>query len=194
MSSAFIPFPIFPLLSLSLSPPSPLSPLLFPSLLLPQDKDGDRAIHHASFGDEPEVVSLLAQNGADMNARNRRRQTPLHVAVNKGHVAVIKMLLKQNCHPSLQVSYLTPSYIHHSHPHTSTTHPLIHPSLTPSHIHHSHPLSFIPPSHPHTSTTHTLPHPSPPLHRTQRETHPFMMQSQRNETIWYPCCWRETLK
>ena len=68
-----------------------------------QDKDGDRAIHHASFGDEPEIVALLAQNGVDLSARNRRKQTPLHVAVNKGHVSVIKMLLRHNCHPSLQV-------------------------------------------------------------------------------------------
>ena len=68
-----------------------------------QDKDGDRAVHHASFGDEPEIVELLGDSGADLNARNRRRQTPLHAAVNKGHVSVIKVLLKLGCHPSLQV-------------------------------------------------------------------------------------------
>ena len=82
--------------------PSPSAPLL--SLL--QDKDGDRAVHHASFGDEPEIINLLAQSRADMNARNRRRQTPLHVAVNKGHLTIIKTLLKHNCHPSLQVGGL----------------------------------------------------------------------------------------
>lgn len=38
-----------------------------------------------------------------MNARNRRRQSPLHVAVNKGHTAVVKKLLGLGCHPSLQV-------------------------------------------------------------------------------------------
>ena len=70
---------------------------------LMQDKDGDRAVHHASFGDEPDVLELLAQHGVDLNARNRRKQTPLHVAVNKGHISVIKVLLKHNCHPSLQV-------------------------------------------------------------------------------------------
>ena len=68
-----------------------------------QDKDGDRAIHHATLGDEPEVIALLAQNSVDLNARNKRKQTPLHVAVNKGHVTVIKVLLKEGCHPSLQV-------------------------------------------------------------------------------------------
>lgn len=70
---------------------------------LVQDKDGDRSVHHAAFGDEPAVVELLAQSGADLNARNKRRQTALHIAVNKGHVGVVKTLLELNCHPSLQV-------------------------------------------------------------------------------------------
>ena len=71
-----------------------------------QDKDGDRAVHHASHSDEPEIVELLVQHSADLNARNKRRQTPLHVAVNKGHVSVIRVLLRWQCHPSLQVSGL----------------------------------------------------------------------------------------
>lgn len=68
-----------------------------------QDKDGDRAVHHAAFGDETGVMALLASAGADLNARNKRRQTALHVAVNKGHVNVVKTLLELGCHPSLQV-------------------------------------------------------------------------------------------
>lgn len=71
--------------------------------MLLQDKDGDRAIHHASFGDEPVIVQQLAEAGADLNARNRRHQTPLHVAINKGHISVIRILLENNCHTSLQV-------------------------------------------------------------------------------------------
>nr|CAG4646871.1 EOG090X02DA [Megafenestra aurita] len=68
-----------------------------------EDKDGDRAVHHAAFGDEPAVMEVLAQSGADLNARNKRRQTALHIAVNKGHVGVVKTLLELSCHPSLQV-------------------------------------------------------------------------------------------
>ena len=68
-----------------------------------EDKDGDRAIHHAAFGDEASVVELLARAGADLNARNKRRQTALHIAVNKGHVGVVKTLLDLRGHPSLQV-------------------------------------------------------------------------------------------
>uniref|UniRef100_A0A8C8JJ55 RING-type E3 ubiquitin transferase n=1 Tax=Oncorhynchus tshawytscha TaxID=74940 RepID=A0A8C8JJ55_ONCTS len=68
------------------------------------DKDGDRAVHHASFGDEGSVIEVLQRGGADLNARNKRRQTPLHIAVNKGHLQVVKTLLDFGCHPSLQDS------------------------------------------------------------------------------------------
>lgn len=69
-----------------------------------EDKDGDRAVHHAAFGDEPGVMALLAAAGADLNARNKRRQTALHIAVNKGHAGVVRTLLELGCHPSLQDS------------------------------------------------------------------------------------------
>lgn len=71
-----------------------------------EDKDGDRAVHHAAFGDESSVIQLLAEAGADLNARNKRRQTPLHIAVNKGHISVVKSLLELDCHSSLQVQFL----------------------------------------------------------------------------------------
>ena len=76
-----------------------------------QDKDGDRAVHHAAFGDEPSVMELLAHTGSDLNARNKRRQTALHIAVNKGHVGVVKTLLELGCHPSLQVRFRTATAI-----------------------------------------------------------------------------------
>lgn len=75
-----------------------------------QDKDGDRAVHHAAFGDEGSVIEVLHRGGADLNARNKRRQTPLHIAVNKGHLQVVKTLLDFGCHPSLQV-FSTKSYL-----------------------------------------------------------------------------------
>ncbi|XP_012288064.1 E3 ubiquitin-protein ligase MIB1 [Orussus abietinus] len=69
-----------------------------------EDKDGDRAVHHAAFGDEPSVMALLARAGADLNARNKKRQTALHIAVNKGHAGVVRTLLELGCHPCLQDS------------------------------------------------------------------------------------------
>lgn len=75
-----------------------------------QDKDGDRAVHHAAFGDEGSVIEVLQRGGADLNARNKRRQTPLHIAVNKGHLQVVKTLLDLGCHPSLQVRTVATSH------------------------------------------------------------------------------------
>lgn len=68
-------------------------------------------MHHAAFGDEGSVIEVLQRGGADLNARNKRRQTPLHIAVNKGHLQVVKTLLDFGCHPSLQVG---PGAAHHT--------------------------------------------------------------------------------
>lgn len=62
-------------------------------------------MHHAAFGDEPAVVEVLARAKADLNARNKRKQTALHIAVNKGHMGVVKTLLEFGAHPSLQVRF-----------------------------------------------------------------------------------------
>lgn len=107
-------FYILNLLILRLSSGQLLSLLSFPKICMIniiaskacrlQDKDGDRAMHHAAFGDEADVVRELGRSGADLNARNKRRQTPLHVAVNKSHVLVVKTMLDLKCHSSLQVS------------------------------------------------------------------------------------------
>ena len=70
-----------------------------------EDKDGDRAVHHAAFGDEAAVIELLSRHRSDLNARNKRRQTALHIAVNKGYVGVVKMLLDLDVRPSLQVEW-----------------------------------------------------------------------------------------
>lgn len=104
-----------------------------------KDKDGDRAIHHAAFGNEPKVIEMLASinqimnsklprpnkssclstsvsnsssisnlnltpkiHQIELNSRNKKMQTALHIAVNKGHVEVVKTLLKLGAHVSLQ--------------------------------------------------------------------------------------------
>ncbi|UJR26642.1 hypothetical protein I4U23_007959 [Adineta vaga] len=69
-----------------------------------EDKDGDRAVHHAAFGNEPIILELLAKAGADLNARNKRRQTALHIGVCKGHLDVCKILLLNGAHSGIQDS------------------------------------------------------------------------------------------
>ena len=49
---------------------------------------------------------MLHRGGGDLNARNKRRQTPLHIGVNKGHIGVVRALLDLGSHPSLQVVIL----------------------------------------------------------------------------------------
>ena len=40
-----------------------------------EDTDGDRAVHHASFGDEAAVVEMISAAGADLNARCQCHKT-----------------------------------------------------------------------------------------------------------------------
>ncbi|EGW07575.1 E3 ubiquitin-protein ligase MIB1 [Cricetulus griseus] len=66
------------------------------------DKDGDRAVHHAAFGDEGAVIEVLHRGSADLNARNKRRQTPLdsegdtplHDAISKKRDDILAVLLE----------------------------------------------------------------------------------------------------
>jgi len=62
-----------------------------------KDKDGDRAVHHAAFGDEAEVLELLAKAGADLNARNKRRQTALHIGKESLCIIVINPFSLFSC-------------------------------------------------------------------------------------------------
>lgn len=85
-----------------------------------KDKDGDRAIHHAAFGNEPKVIEYLCgapqkqeqqastvmpkttTSGLSINSRNKKRQTALHIAVNKNFLSVVKLLIHFGCNVNLQ--------------------------------------------------------------------------------------------
>ena len=49
------------------------------------------------------VVTTLMEGGADCNQGNKNKWTPVHVAVNKGHVDVVRALLAGRCDVNLQV-------------------------------------------------------------------------------------------
>jgi len=62
------------------------------------DKDGDRPLHHAAFGMQSTVIDLLASmSKVDLNSRNNKHQTALHIAVYKGHLNVINTLIRLGC-------------------------------------------------------------------------------------------------
>lgn len=111
--------------------------IMFALYLKYKDKDGDKAIHHAVFGNEPRVIELLhslsssvvnnpinnkqsmpikilptakqhqqqqRQGLLDLNSRNKRRQTALHIAINKGFTRVISLLVELGCNLNVQDS------------------------------------------------------------------------------------------
>lgn len=62
------------------------------------DEDGDTALHYAAFGNQPKVIETLLASGANINAQNRTKCTPLHVAVNKQYLDCVKILLRPQSH------------------------------------------------------------------------------------------------
>lgn len=68
-----------------------------------QDIDGDRAIHHAAYGNETKVIEILYQLGSvDLNSKNKKQQTALHIAVNQNNQLAVETLLEQGAQVSLQ--------------------------------------------------------------------------------------------
>ncbi|PVD38935.1 hypothetical protein C0Q70_01560 [Pomacea canaliculata] len=83
-------------------------------LVTGQNKDGLTALHFAALGDDPKVVELLLDVGADVNAgqfttlQNRRfALTPLHFALVKATLPaanIAKMLVKSGADLSLEAA------------------------------------------------------------------------------------------
>ena len=56
--------------------------------------NGWTSLHEAAaFGEKPEVVSLLLDRGADINARSISGSTPLHLAASSQTVEIVALLL-----------------------------------------------------------------------------------------------------
>ena len=63
-----------------------------------RDEDGDTPLHWAALNDFPEAIRVLAAPPceADVNIENRRRETPLDLAVHEEKLAAIRELQKYN--------------------------------------------------------------------------------------------------
>jgi len=55
------------------------------------------------FSDQPDVMLILLQAGADVNALNMSQCSALHIAINKQHVHCVRVLLQYNCDVNVQV-------------------------------------------------------------------------------------------
>jgi len=57
------------------------------------------------FSDQAEVMGLLLQSGAQVNAVNSSQCSALHIAVNKQHLRCIQVLLHYGCDVNVQVKF-----------------------------------------------------------------------------------------
>ena len=71
----------------------------------PDSSDGDSAksaaASAAAIEGSMKVLKLLLEKGADGNACNKWKETPLLIAANNGHKAAVEALLKHGADPSL---------------------------------------------------------------------------------------------
>ena len=59
-----------------------------------RDIAGASALHKASDWQNLQIVQLLLERGASVNARYNRGSTPLHEALNRRDVAIVQALLE----------------------------------------------------------------------------------------------------
>jgi ankyrin repeat protein len=67
----------------------------YPHLALTPDGRGDQPIHHAARNGDTEIVRLLIEHGADVNATNTRGHTVLYCAGAHGHLDTVRLLLNE---------------------------------------------------------------------------------------------------
>jgi serine/threonine-protein phosphatase 6 regulatory ankyrin repeat subunit B len=73
-----------------------------PHLAMTVDGRGDLPIHHASRNGDTEIVRLLIDNGADVNAINPRGHTVLYCAGGHGHLDCLRLLLEKGANREAQ--------------------------------------------------------------------------------------------
>lgn len=62
---------------------------------------GNTALHIASLGGKEEVVKILVQHGANVNAQSLSGFTPLYMAAQENHDTVVKYLLANRANQSI---------------------------------------------------------------------------------------------
>ena len=55
---------------------------------------GEKSLLHEAYNGNLEMVKNLAQNGINVNAKDAKHFTPLHLAALKGHLNIVILLLE----------------------------------------------------------------------------------------------------
>jgi ankyrin repeat protein len=71
-----------------------------PQLATTLDGRGDQPIHHAARNGDTDIIQLLIQRGANVNARNSRGHTVLYCAGGHGHLQSLHLLLNHGADAS----------------------------------------------------------------------------------------------
>ena len=58
-------------------------------------------LHNAAYYNSPRSITQLIDYGAKIDAKNKRGQTPLHIAVEEGNLNIVKALLKHGADVSI---------------------------------------------------------------------------------------------
>lgn len=77
-----------------------------PQLATAPDGRGDQPIHHAARNGDTEIVRLLIEQGADVNAHNPRGHTVLYCAGGHGHLNCLQLLLQHGVDRDAQSSLM----------------------------------------------------------------------------------------
>ena len=76
-------------------------------ITLPQNKGNNLLFHSISHINIQDIISLLNDKEADINARNINGSTPLHFAVFSENPTLVSIILSYNPNPSPQENYDT---------------------------------------------------------------------------------------
>lgn len=66
------------------------------------------ALHWAAFYNRPQLMDELCNSGADINAAQNSGDTPLSLAVTRGHIAAARLLLERQADPNIASNHGTP--------------------------------------------------------------------------------------
>ena len=59
-----------------------------------QAKELIKSLHWATQKGYSTIIEILLKNGANVNARDKFKQTPLHLAILHGHSTIVEILLQ----------------------------------------------------------------------------------------------------